>query len=530
MTDLRAKTLSVACALALAAGCIPAPAFAESASETPPAVPTEQTLSQDSGRDPVDKALFFQPAVSDPNGIALQSADLDASVTPKEFSSEFMYYTKYESGKNYDQGLSWGDDYHAMGCYQFDNRYGLQDFLIACYNYDPATFSMFAWLKDSSLDLASSVLYDENLSTVDSNGNQKQGGFTEIGKKLNDSWHTAYKADSETFSRLQDGWQYQEYIRPAFDYLNARGLCIDSRHDCIKGLVSGVNALFGSGGWRQFVGGKFNGVDYPGAGLTGTMSDKEFATSLCTYIVDNVASFYPYQPAYWEGWQNRYRNELQDCLAYLESGLEPVPDPEPTPTPSPEPTLQFADVAQDAWYANSVQAAAERGIINGWTNESGQQVFNPDGTVTRGQLITMLWRIQGNPQADTSTKAFSDVAYGEYYGDAIRWARATKIVEGYGDNTFRPENPVTREDIALMVANFANRMDGKNPTSDGVNLSKYPDANQVDTWAKSSLSWAVDKEIITGWKDAGGKAWLKPTNTATRAEAATILLRYLDAR
>ena len=177
-----------------------------------------------------------------------------------------------------------------------------------------------------------------------------------------------------------------------------------------------------------------------------------------------------------------------------------------------------------------MQAAAEKGIINGWVNESGQQVFNPDGTVTRGQLITMLWRIQGSPQADTSTKTFSDVTYSKYYGDAIRWARATKIVEGYGNNTFKPESPITREEIAIMVANFANRMDGKNPTSDGVKLSAFPDAKQVDTWAQSSLSWAVDKGIITGWKDSSNKAWLKPTNTATRAEAATILLRYLDAR
>ena len=536
MTDLRTRTISVACALALTAGCMPTLAFAERSDEAASASAAEQSATQASSRFPIDKQAFA--ADDSENGIVLleTTADLRATVEPHAaFSDEFMYFSEFESGQNYDLTLSSGDNYHAMGCYQFDNRYGLQDFLIACYNYDSSTFSMLAWLKDENVSLA----YEQNVDgtyKLDENGyrtyrklyDKTTGTFTSMCAKLNESWSAAYKADPDLFSRLQDGWFYQEYVGPAMRLCNnsSHNFNMDDRRDCVKGLVGGICNLFGSGGMQFFLGGTLYGTHYDGAPLDGTMTDREFVTTLCDYIVDHVAEYPGVNTPYVSSYQNRYKEEKEVCLSYLESD----PEPEPTPEPDPAPTLQFADVSQDAWYASTVQAAAERGIINGWTDESGQQIFNPDGTVTRGQLITMLWRIQGSPQADTSTKTFSDVDYGEYYGDAIRWARATKIVEGYGDNTFKPESNVTREEIAIMVANYANRMDGKNPTSDGVKLSSYPDAKQVDTWAKSSLSWAVDKEIITGWKDVDGKAWLKPTNTATRAEAATILLRYLDAR
>lgn len=538
MTDLRTRTISVACALALTVGCVPTPAFAESADEAAPASTAEKSATQASARIPIDKQAFATDDSEDGIDLLETAADLSATVEPHAaFSDEFMYFSEFESGQNYDLTLSSGDNYHAMGCYQFDSRYGLQDFLIACYNYDPSTFSMLAWLKDENVSLA----YEQNADGTykrDENGyrtyrklyDTSTGTFTSMGAKLNESWSAAYKADPDLFSRLQDGWFYQEYVRPAMRLCNnsSHNFNMDDRRDCVKGLVSGICNLFGSGGMQFFLGGTLNNTHYDGAPLDGTMTDREFVTTLCDYIVDHVAEYPSVNTPYVSSYQNRYKEEKEICLSYLESDPEPKPDPDPDPDPTP--TLQFADVSQDAWYASTVQAAAERGIINGWTDESGQQIFNPDGTVTRGQLITMLWRVQGSPQADTSTKSFSDVDYSEYYGDAIRWARATKIVEGYGDNTFKPESNVTREEIAIMVANFASRMDGKNPTSDGVKLSAYPDAKQVDTWAKSSLCWAVDKEIITGWKDSDGKAWLKPTNTATRAEAATILLRYLDAR
>ena len=142
----------------------------------------------------------------------------------------------------------------------------------------------------------------------------------------------------------------------------------------------------------------------------------------------------------------------------------------------------------------------------------------------------MLWRIQNEPHASTSTKAFKDVDYKAFYGNAIRWARATGVASGYGDNTFMPDAPITREEIAVMLANYAQIADGKAPNSDGVKLKNFPDASSVDTWAYNAMSWAVDKELISGKIDADGTAWLTPTTKATRAEAAAILMRYLENR
>ena len=174
MTDLRAKIISIACALALVAGCMPAVAFAQEDSATASPSPKQQAnplcdeaasstpaASKDApspapARIPIDKQAFV-PA--DNEGISLQSADPNATVSPHDaFSDEFMYFSEFESGKNYDLTLSAGDNYHAMGCYQFDNRYGLQDFLIACYNYSPERYSMLAWLKDADFDLR----YEQN--------------------------------------------------------------------------------------------------------------------------------------------------------------------------------------------------------------------------------------------------------------------------------------------------------------------------------------------------------------------------------
>lgn len=555
MTDLRMKIISIACALALVAGCMPAVAFAQEDSATASPSPKQQAnslcdeaasstlaASEDAPspaptRIPIDKQAFAQ---AEDEGISLQSADPNATVSPHDaFSDEFMYFSEFESGKNYDLTLSAGDNYHAMGCYQFDNRYGLQDFLIACYNYSPERYSMLAWLKDADFDLRYEQNADGSYKLNDSGNkisrklyDKDKQTFTDVGKKLNDSWSAAYNANPNEFSRLQDGWFYQEYVQFAINLCNnsSHNFNMDNRRDCVKGLISGICNLFGSGGMQFFVGGTLYGTHYDGAGLSGTMSDREFVTTLCNYIVDHVAELPYVTSQYVPSYQNRYRNELADCLAYLDSKPDPS-NPTPTPggstTPTPEPNKAFSDLEDGAWYLQAVEYVSSRGIMKGYDNGT----FGPNDTLSRGQLITMLWRLQGSPQADMSTTAFADVDYDSYYGDAIRWARATEIVKGYGDsNDFCPDASITREEIAVMLANFAKRMDGKNPTSDGVKLGQFPDANVVDSWAKTALSWTVDKGIISGKIDASNKAWLNPIDNATRAEAATILMRYLQNR
>ena len=367
MTDLRMKIISIACALALAAGCMPAVAFAREESATASPSPKQQAnslcdeaasstlaASEDAPspaptRIPIDRQAFAQ---AEDEGITLQSVNLNATVAPHDaFSDEFLYFTKYESGnrltsgEGYDMLLSAGDNYHAMGCYQFDNRYGLQDFLVACYNYSPTRYSMFAWLKDSSVDISNVKLYDSSKKAL-----------TDTGKRLNDSWSAAYQANPEEFSRLQDGWFYQEYVEYALRLCNnsAHNFNMDNRSDCVKGLVSGICNLFGSGGMQFFVGGTLYGKHYDGAGLSGTMSDREFVTTLCNYIIDHVAELPYVDSQYVPSYQNRYRNELADCLAYIDS--------------KPEPSKRDADTRRlhhpDARAQQGVQRSGRRRLVS----------------------------------------------------------------------------------------------------------------------------------------------------------------------
>lgn len=271
--------------------------------------------------DDYDKEDFYSedPAAALTRSIVTPFA---STFTPVNVSEEMKYFSKWESHSNYDQGLSAGDGYHAMGYYQFDNRYGLDSFLIACYNYDPTTYSMFKWIADGA-DITG-TLY-----------NSKTGTLTATGQKLEDSWHAAYKANPSGFSALQDSWAYEKYYKPAEKYLKSIGIDISERADCVKGLVWGMSNLFGTSGWKKFVGGISDGYDWngvyhylsegykwPGAWngdyeKANSMSDREFVTTLCNYVVKNVAVFYKGQPQYHEGWQNRYRDELNICLSYI---------------------------------------------------------------------------------------------------------------------------------------------------------------------------------------------------------------------
>lgn len=341
------KALALGVSLSLACSMMPAAALADEP------IPSEAASTGASASNAMqkpadyDKDDFYSdnsPKTRLARSIAMPYA---VSLDPVAVSSEMKYFAKYESGRNYDQGLSYGDGYHAMGYYQFDNRYTLKGFLEACYAYDPETYHMFEWVSSTNI---SGDLYDESA-----------GKLTEVGQRLEDSWHLAYAANPTEFSGLQDSYAYNNSYIPAQEYLASRGIDISNRSDAVKGLCWGLSSLFGSSGWKKFVGGVSDGYDWngtyhypserydwPGAGLTNDMTDREFVTKLCNYVVENVSVFYKGQPQYHQGWENRYRNELNDCLAFItqhEQDAEankpaPAPDPDPAPeaTPTPNPT------------------------------------------------------------------------------------------------------------------------------------------------------------------------------------------------
>ena len=264
----------------------------------------------------VNKEDYYSEEGSPEALISLFSIGRSASgLRPVNLSSDVTYFGAYEGG-SYAQTLSSGDGFHAVGYYQFDNRYGLLDFIRAVYAYDPSKYSMFEqfnYIADSTFKA--------------DNAMRQNNQFTALGVALNSSWKAAYAADAEEFSRLQDGWEYIKYIEPALDYLDSRGIDIYSRADAVQGLCASLCNLFGPSGWHKFVGGYSDGYDWngfynswkywDGCGLNNDMTDAEFVSTLCDYVVENVGVFYKGQPQYHQGWQNRYKREKAQCLAMI---------------------------------------------------------------------------------------------------------------------------------------------------------------------------------------------------------------------
>lgn len=229
---------------------------------------------------------------------------------PIWFSDQMVYFCKYESSQNYDQGLSYGDGYHAVGYFQFDNRFDLGEFLKTCYEYNPTKYASLRVLRDR---------YNWNLKGA----TRSDSKFTQLGNDINYAWHSCYKADPTEFSGLQNAWAYNKYYAGNVgirNSLKAMGFDIDSRPDCIKGLVWGMSNLFGPGGGATYVNkGLYYGANWflHKAGINNSMSDAEVITRICDTVANNVAKRYPSQPQYWKGWESRYRSEKEVYLKFL---------------------------------------------------------------------------------------------------------------------------------------------------------------------------------------------------------------------
>lgn len=176
----------------------------------------------------------------------------------------------------------------------------------------------------------------------------------------------------------------------------------------------------------------------------------------------------------------------------------------------------YDDVGPDDWFHEAVMFVTELGLMNG----VGDGRFEPNGTMTRAMMITVLYRLEGSP-AVTGTGSFTDVEDGTWYTDAVAWAAGAGIVEGYGDGTFGPMDEVTREQMAAILYRYAeNRGYDTDKTAD---LSRYTDSAEISPWAKRAMEWANGLELITGRTENT----LTPGGSATRAEVATILMRFV---
>ena len=291
--------------LALSFGAVATPVTAV-AEEPAPGVASDAT--------DIDKGLYTQQSFS---GV-LRSVQ---GVSFVNVTAEMKYFTKYESHGNYNQGFSYGDGYNALGYYQFDRRWSLVPFMKQVYNYDSAKYSM---LKDA-IDRGGEISNANNPMYAN-------GQLTELGRIAQEAFQGAYNTDPAEFSALQDAYAYNSYYAVTEAWLkSALGIDISGRADCVKGMVWSITNMCGTGGCRDF---------FRWANLSNSMTDREFVTALSNSVVNNVATKYSSQPQYHEGWKNRYRNELKDCLVYIaedEAAAATPVQPEPTPAPSPTP-------------------------------------------------------------------------------------------------------------------------------------------------------------------------------------------------
>ncbi|MBR2666860.1 MAG: S-layer homology domain-containing protein [Oscillospiraceae bacterium] len=182
------------------------------------------------------------------------------------------------------------------------------------------------------------------------------------------------------------------------------------------------------------------------------------------------------------------------------------------------PSKDFTDVDPDAWYHEAVDYAVAEGLMNG----VGNGKFDPDGTTTRAMIVTILHRLEGTPVVN-AVNPFDDVAADQWYTDAVIWANANGIVEGYGDGMFGPADNITREQFAAILYRYANYKDYD--TGKTADLSAYEDALSISSWALDAVKWANAEALITGRT----ATTLVPTGNTTRAEAATILMRLISA-
>ena len=197
-------------------------------------------------------------------------------------------------------------------------------------------------------------------------------------------------------------------------------------------------------------------------------------------------------------------------------------------TVADEANLKFADnVDSSAWYYNEVNKAAELGLMNGYADT---ELFGPNDTITRAQVAQVLYNMAGG-RADMDLgegaynelhgyKSFDDVNGKMWYGKAIAWAKAAGIVTGYGDGTFAPENNITREEFATMLARYAQKY-GNYTAGSAADFAAYGDASAVDSWAAEYVAWAVK-----GGYMGKNTNVLTPLANMTRAEAAAMVVRY----
>ncbi len=185
------------------------------------------------------------------------------------------------------------------------------------------------------------------------------------------------------------------------------------------------------------------------------------------------------------------------------------------PVEKPAGVNPFSDVKEADWFYGAVQYAYEKDLMKG----TGNSTFGPYDTTTRGMIVTILHRLEGSPATGANT--FSDVAADKYYANAVAWAAENKIVSGYGNGKFGPDNTITREQLAVILMNYA-QLQGYDVSAQA-DLSQFSDAASISGYAQDAMAWANTAGLIQG-----DDTKLSPGSNAQRAQVASILQRFME--
>lgn len=482
--------------LALSFGAVSAPAPA-AAEEPTPGVASDAT--------DIDKGLYTQQSFS---GVlrSVQGVSF-VNVTP-----EMKYFTKYESHGNYNQGFSYGDGYNALGYYQFDRRWSLIPFMKQAYNYNPEKYCM---LKDA-IDRGSEI-------SNTSNAMYENGQLTELGRIAQDAFQGAYNTDPVEFSALQDAYAYNSYYAVTEAWLKSGlGIDISGRADCVKGMVWSITNMCGTGGCRDF---------FRWANLSNDMTDREFVTALSNSVVNNVTTKYSSQPQYHEGWKNRYKNELKDCLAYIaedEAAAATPVQPEPTPAPSPTPDSNDGssdDVNDDRMDAPTTDADGN-GSAGGTTNDGSTSNGSDSNGSAAGDSSSSS---AGNTDGDASGSTDADTSNSSTGSNNGSGSDATPDSDASKDDSNKaPDAPVASPDKkpsfseqlgstlgSSLMAGVNNGSTQNKDNSDQVSKEKT-EASKGDSKDKASEKIESDKGSSS--EEKGDKSAQKKDESKTEGE------------
>ena len=462
--------------LALSFGAVAAPATAI-AEEPTPGVASDAT--------DIDKGLYTQQSFS---GV-LRSVQ---GVSFVNVTDEMKYFTKYESHGNYNQGFSYGDGYNALGYYQFDRRWSLIPFMKQVYNYDSAKYSM---LKDA-IDRGGEI-------SNGSNPMYANGQLTELGRIAQDAFLGAYNTDPAEFSALQDAYAYNSYYAVTESWLkNALGIDISGRADCVKGMVWSITNMCGTGGCQDF---------FRWANLSNSMTDREFVTALSNSVVDNVARKYSSQPQYHEGWKNRYKNELKDCLVYIAEDEAAAATPvEPEPTPAPGPSM--APAAPAAPTPGTDGDAGDSGDNDAPSTDTGSDDTGNGGATSGG---TAAGGASGDSSTsgsdgatDGTTSGSTDVDTSNGAGDSSPGAGSSNgsgSDASEGDSSEGSDTGDSSTEDKPSAGEQLGSMLGSSLTA-GINCSSSSDEGASEQGSGSNVDGAADASADAGAKQSDADA------------------------